>query len=351
MSACHGLEVDAGRALARAALVDRRHRRVERLQPGHDAVGQAVGAADQRAARRARGGTRGRCRRRTSRAGRCRCSGRRSTRGCPRASRAGSSSTSAGACVPELNSVGELRQVVERRDQPVEARSPRRPSVDRPQATRRKKYCGVSMTRRRLGVRAAGSGRRRCADRSTRSRSSRSCVDRVVELAGVAWRRSAAVSSPMRPAAAPRAIDCENEWMSWFAHLLVDERGEQAGGKAAVARLLADQRGRGADRQLVELLGGGPVVQAADRAGRDAHRIDALEHGAVGAAARPTARTILLRSTGSRSPLRLRTRIGLASPHGVSSPLFGVWALGRSVMVIGAAPPLVVSSWRPRRNM
>ena len=49
MSACQGLEVDAGRALALAALVDRGDRGVERLQPRHDAVRLAVGAADQRA--------------------------------------------------------------------------------------------------------------------------------------------------------------------------------------------------------------------------------------------------------------------------------------------------------------
>ena len=36
-------------------------------------------------------------------------------------------------------------------------------------------------------------------------------------------------------------------------------------------------------------------------------------------AARPTARTILLTSTGSSVPSRLRTRIVLARPHGVSS--------------------------------
>ena len=44
------LEVDAGGALAPAALVDRGDRRVEGAQERHDAVGLAVGAADQRAA-------------------------------------------------------------------------------------------------------------------------------------------------------------------------------------------------------------------------------------------------------------------------------------------------------------
>ena len=46
-----GLEVDAGRAFALAALVDRGDRAVEGLQPRDDAVGQTVGAADERALR------------------------------------------------------------------------------------------------------------------------------------------------------------------------------------------------------------------------------------------------------------------------------------------------------------
>ena len=44
------LEVNAAGALAAAALVDRRHAGVEGLEPGHDAVALAVGAADQAAA-------------------------------------------------------------------------------------------------------------------------------------------------------------------------------------------------------------------------------------------------------------------------------------------------------------
>ena len=46
-----GLEVDAAGALALAALIHRRHRGVERLQPGDDAVGVPVRALDERAAR------------------------------------------------------------------------------------------------------------------------------------------------------------------------------------------------------------------------------------------------------------------------------------------------------------
>ncbi len=79
-SGCHGLQVDAGGALAPAALVDRRDRGVERLQERHDAVGQAVGAPDQRAPAADPRTRRGRCRRRTSTAGPPGGSGRRSRR-------------------------------------------------------------------------------------------------------------------------------------------------------------------------------------------------------------------------------------------------------------------------------
>ena len=59
--------------------------------------------------------------------------------------------------------------------------------------------------------------------------------------------------------------------------LLVDERGEEAGGEPAVVGLLADQGGRGADAQLVEIHRRGPVVQPADRARGDPHQVDPVE--------------------------------------------------------------------------
>jgi isoleucyl-tRNA synthetase len=57
---------------------------------------------------------------------------------------------------------------------------------------------------------------------------------------------------------------------------------EQAGGETRVVGLLGDERRRGADREVVELLGGRAVDQAGDGAGGDAHRVDGVE--AVGAA-------------------------------------------------------------------
>ena len=103
--------------------------------------------------------------------------------------------------------------------------------------------------------------------------------------------------------------------MSWFVHLLVDVGGEQAAGEPRVVRLLVTR----AAAVRIDSSSSSSVVapshEAADGAGGDAHRVDAGEP----LGQRATARTILLTSTGSRSPLRLRTRIGLASPHGVSS--------------------------------
>ena len=88
------LEVDAGGALAPAALVDRGDRGVERAQPRDDAVGLAVGAADQRAARSGPATRRCRCRRRTWTAWRPARSGRRSSRARRAGSRRGSRRTS-----------------------------------------------------------------------------------------------------------------------------------------------------------------------------------------------------------------------------------------------------------------
>ena len=60
-------------------------------------------------------------------------------------------------------------------------------------------------------------------------------------------------------------------------HLLVHVGGQQASRELGVVRLLDDEGGRGADGQLVELLGRGPVAQPADGAGRHPHGVDAGE--------------------------------------------------------------------------
>ncbi len=59
------------------------------------------------------------------------------------------------------------------------------------------------------------------------------------------------------------------------AHLLVDADREQAGGELGVVRLLHDEPRGGADRQLVELAGGGAVGERRDGAGGHHHRVHA----------------------------------------------------------------------------
>ena len=117
----------------------------------------------------------------------------------------------------------------------------------------------------------------------------------------------AAVSSPMIPCAWPAATDWREGVDVLVLDLLVDHGGEQAGGQPGVVGLLGDERGRGADGEVVELLGGGAVDEAGDGAGGDPHR---RRRCPVPSAQRATARTILFRSTGSRLPSRLRTCMG-----------------------------------------
>ena len=64
------------------------------------------------------------------------------------------------------------------------------------------------------------------------------------------------------------------------ADFFVDIGRQHAGGELGVVGLLDDEAGCGADRQLVELLGGGAVGEGGDRAGGDDHRVDA--HQALG---------------------------------------------------------------------
>ena len=51
MSACQRLQINAARALALAALIHRRHRRIQRLQPRHNPFAVPVRRANQRPAR------------------------------------------------------------------------------------------------------------------------------------------------------------------------------------------------------------------------------------------------------------------------------------------------------------
>ena len=72
-------------------------------------------------------------------------------------------------------------------------------------------------------------------------------------------------------------MDCAERGDALPADLLVDVGGQQAGGQPRVLRFLAGHLGRGLDRQLVELGGGGAVVQTADRPRGDPHRIHVVQ--------------------------------------------------------------------------
>ena len=60
-------------------------------------------------------------------------------------------------------------------------------------------------------------------------------------------------------------------------NLLVDHHTQQASRQLGVARLLADQRRRRTDRQLVELARAGTVAEPADGPCRHSQRVNAME--------------------------------------------------------------------------
>ena len=98
-------------------------------------------------------------------------------------------------------------------------------------------------------------------------------VDREVELAGVVLheRRRRVTDQALGVAERDRLAERRH---TLVADLLLDVAGQQPARQPRVRRLLADHLRRGLDREPVQLRGGGAVVQAADRAGRDPHRVD-----------------------------------------------------------------------------
>ena len=162
------------------------------------------------------------------------------------------------------------RQVGQRRHQPVEA--------DRlaglcasPQATRSRKYCGVSTTSRveRVPQQVAVVDR---AQPEVLEPAVGVAVDREVELAGVVLdeRRGLVADQSLGVAEGDRLAERRD---ALVADLLVDVARQQPRGQPRVLRLLADHLGGRLDRQPVQLGGGGAVVQPADGAGGDPHRV------------------------------------------------------------------------------
>ena len=101
-------------------------------------------------------------------------------------------------------------------------------------------------------------------------------VDREVELAGVVLDEPRGLVADQTLGLAQRDRLAERR-DALVADLLVDVPRQQPGGQPGVLRLLADHLGGGLDRQPVQLGGGRAVVQAADGAGGDPHRVDVLE--------------------------------------------------------------------------
>ncbi len=268
-----GLQVDAGRTLALAALVDRRDRGVERLQPRHDAVGMAVGGPDQRAAR----------------------------------THPGVAHADAAAELGQLGDVAvtgvdRLERILRRIQQ--EARRQllvAGAGVEQGRAGRQVVQVAQPLVQRQrlghvLGQRAGDAqeellrgfdhlaGVRVAQQVAVVQRAQAEVVevevvvgvDRIVELARVDLDEveQALVDQAHLMAAAHRL----RERVDLLAgYLLRDEVGQQARGQAAVLGLLADQQRRGPDRQFVQLLGGGAVVQPGDGARGHAHRIDRMQ--------------------------------------------------------------------------
>ncbi len=264
------LEVDAGGALAAAALVDRGDRRVEGAQERHDAVGLPVGAPDQRATRAhpAEG--------QPDAAGELRQLGHLGVAGVDRVEVvAGAVHEVArghlgvpGAGVEERR---RRRQVGQPRHQPVEldglaggagqaAGHPEQEVLRRldDEAGRGVPQQVAVVDRAEAEVLEAAIG---------------VPVDREVQLAGVVLdeRRGLVADQPLGVAQGHRLAERRD---ALVAHLLVDEAGQEPGGELAVLRLLADHLGGGLDGQPVELGGRGAVVQATDGAGGDPHGVD-----------------------------------------------------------------------------
>jgi hypothetical protein len=87
--------------------------------------------------------------------------------------------------------------------------------------------------------------------------------------------------------------------------LLVDDRRQQAGGQPGVVGLLRDERRRGPDGEVVQVLGRGAVHQTRDGAGGDTHRIDVVE--TLGATCDRTHDLVQVD--------RLQAAVALAHPH------------------------------------
>ena len=179
-------------------------------------------------------------------------------------------------------------------------------------------------------------------------------VDGVVQLAGVGGheRRGGVADQPLGMAEGDALAERVH---ALAADLLVDVGGQQAGGEPGVLRFLGDQLGRRPDRQAVELLGGGAVVEPADRPGRhpqwvycghsggaSLHRADDLVHVDV----------LELTTALAHPHRRVLDRDDChGSPHELESPSPGRREREDRVAPVHGQPPRVrtpsLGAWRP----
>ncbi len=257
-------QVDAGGALAPAALVDRGDARVEGAQERHDAVGLPVGAADQRAARAHPGA------RDADAAGELRQVGDLAVALVDRAELvagrvdqvAGGHLGVPGAGVEQRRRAGQVGQ---RRQEAVEAdrlRGVRRQSTCDPQQPVLRRLHDQAGRRVPQQVPVVDGAQAEVLEPQVAAR-----VHGVVELAGVGrHERGGRVADQAVLVAEPDRLAERGDALP--AYLLVDVTGQQPRGQPRVLRLLADHLGGRLDRQPVELGGRRAVVQAADRPGR-----------------------------------------------------------------------------------
>ncbi len=178
---------------------------------------------------------------------------------------------------------------------------------------------------------AAGTCHKGCAGRRTQSASNRPWQ----------WRRRGGDGAPPRTRRwcrdqAQLFPGCDGPRERSYAlvgNLLIDHHTQQAGRQLGVARLLADQRGRRTDRQLVELAGGGTVTEPADGPCRHSQRVNAMQ----------PLRTTLDRTYDPVDIDRLQPAIALANSH-ERRPLVPVVSATQFVPVVSAATAMDVKA-------
>ena len=266
-----GLQVDAGRPLAPPALVDGGHRGVEGLEPRHDAVGQPVGAPDQRPL------------------------GPHPVPGHADAARVLRELGDVGvALVDALQGVlGRVEQVAARHlgvgGAGVEqGRARRQIGQRRHQVVQRDGLVGIGAEpaghpqEEVLGgldhLPGLGVAQQVAVIHGAQAEELEVAVpprvDGRVEVGGVGLDEGGGVGADQAQVG-PAGDRLGEPGHGLVADLLVDVDRQHPGGQLGVVGLLDDEPGRGADAQFVKFAGGGPVGQGGDGAGADHHGVDA----------------------------------------------------------------------------